>query len=127
MYVLLQLICIPQADAGSEKLRLKESEEARGTWVENKEQQSKKKSMEGHTGIFVPIFAMLYTPGLLYSREIITGIDEAWGFIKNRWILYLKHQGLRLTPLLLVVDPLIASTRSRKEGLILTPLWPVLD
>jgi hypothetical protein len=47
MYVLVQLICTPQADAGSEKLRLKEKEEARGTWVENKEQQTQsKKNME---------------------------------------------------------------------------------
>jgi hypothetical protein len=38
---------------------------------------------------------------------IITGIDdEAWGFIKNR---YLKHQGLLMLTPLLLVDPWIAS------------------
>jgi hypothetical protein len=70
MYVLLQLICTPQPDAGSEKLRLKESEEARGTWVENKEQQTQsKKSMEGLRGIFVPIRDAVCTAGLV-TREI---------------------------------------------------------
>ena len=64
MYVLLQLICRPQADAGLEKLRLKEGKEARATWVENKEQETEsKKSRERPIGIFVPIRDAVCTPG----------------------------------------------------------------
>jgi len=39
MYAFVQLIWTPQADVGSEKLRWKESDEARGTYEKKKKKQ----------------------------------------------------------------------------------------